>query len=609
MKLFRFSKGGIVAVLAGVVGLGIAVAYPVSATARTAQAAVGVAGTLGDVSELPALLPAADAERYRAIFTLQKEGKFAEAGAEIAKLGDRLLLGHVLAQRYLHPDYRSTYKEVYDWLAVHADHAEAKRIHALALKLRTKKDKAPRSPVVSEPRLGTSHGDPTLADRRHVSPRHRSGEGAKQLAQVERQVTQAVKSSRLDVAEATVVKAEAQRQLDRAEADELRNKVARAHFLKGNANKALALAAPAAERSRDEVPVADWTAGLAAWRLGQIDKAARHFEIVAKSSSANPWNLSAGAYWAARAHLVARRPERVVAFMQMAAAEPRTFYGLLANRFLGNESPFDWRDPPLTVEDVTLLRQNPTALRVLALIEVEQIDIAKAEVAVLISRDGATLGPAAVALAARLNLAGTQMLLSRKIIDRDSPYYLSAIYPLPHWTPDDGYQVDKAFVFAIMRHESGFNANARSRAGATGLMQLMPRTASLVAEDRSLHGKNKHKLLAPEYNIDLGQKYIRSLSGEAGIGDNLLWVIAAYNAGPGNVKTWLRQMPQRDPLLAIESIPLRETRLFVQRVAATYWIYRDRLGQDAPSLDDLVQNRWPSFAEVTPRRTAASDVR
>jgi soluble lytic murein transglycosylase-like protein len=71
---------------------------------------------------------------------------------------------------------------------------------------------------------------------------------------------------------------------------------------------------------------------------------------------------------------------------------------------------------------------------------------------------------------------------------------------------------------------------------------------------------------------------------------------AAYNGGPGNVSRWQRQIKHdNDPLLFLESIPNRETRLFVEHVLANYWIYRDQLGQATPALDAIAEGQWPTY--------------
>lgn len=80
------------------------------------------------------------------------------------------------------------------------------------------------------------------------------------------------------------------------------------------------------------------------------------------------------------------------------------------------------------------------------------------------------------------------------------------------------------------------------------------------------------------------------------VSGNLVLMIAAYNGGPGNIAKWQRNLRHNsDPLIFIESIPMRETRIFVQRVFENMWIYRARLGQDIPSLAALASGRWPTY--------------
>jgi len=77
---------------------------------------------------------------------------------------------------------------------------------------------------------------------------------------------------------------------------------------------------------------------------------------------------------------------------------------------------------------------------------------------------------------------------------------------------------------------------------------------------------------------------------------NLLFLAASYNSGPGNLARWQQAMHHNgDALLFLESIPVRETRHFVQRVLTNYWTYRNRLGQDAPSLDAIAAGNWPTY--------------
>ena len=106
----------------------------------------------------------------------------------------------------------------------------------------------------------------------------------------------------------------------------------------------------------------------------------------------------------------------------------------------------------------------------------------------------------------------------------------------------------------------------------------------------------KPDLYEPETNVTLGQHYVRYLLDQKGIENDLILTIAAYNAGPGNIESWRKKLSRiKDPVLFIESIPVRETRNFVEQVLTNYWIYQQRLGQPAPSLEAIAGGRWPVY--------------
>jgi len=163
---------------------------------------------------------------------------------------------------------------------------------------------------------------------------------------------------------------------------------------------------------------------------------------------------------------------------------------------------------------------------------------------------------------------------------------------VPHWQPRGGFAVDRALLYALMRHESGFDPDARSPAGAAGLMQLMPDTAALLG------GRHQRALFDPRINLTLGQDYVARLLGEPAVRGNLFLMVAAYNAGPGNLASWRDLDHTPDSLLFIENMLAHETRQFVQRVMASYWIYQQRLGEATSSLDAVASGRWPSYAKA-----------
>ena len=126
-------------------------------------------------------------------------------------------------------------------------------------------------------------------------------------------------------------------------------------------------------------------------------------------------------------------------------------------------------------------------------------------------------------------------------------------------------------------------------------MQLMPRTANYIG-GRKFRGQNARRLFEPEVNISLAQKYITYLMANESVGSNLILVTAAYNAGPGNLKKWQEKLKKSsDSLMFIESIPSKETRNFIERVLANFWLYRDRLGQPTPSLKSLAEGGTPMY--------------
>tara|TARA_R110002095_G_scaffold198192_1_gene177617 strand:+ start:681 stop:2621 length:1941 start_codon:yes stop_codon:yes gene_type:complete len=139
-----------------------------------------------------------------------------------------------------------------------------------------------------------------------------------------------------------------------------------------------------------------------------------------------------------------------------------------------------------------------------------------------------------------------------------------------------GNQIDTSWILAIARQESAFTPDARSPAGAMGLMQLMPRTAKETAKRAKVRYKGSHQLTEPELNLKLGSYYLASLSRRYA-GHRVL-ASAAYNAGPGRVNSWLEQRQDLPIDIWIETIPFDETRNYVQNILSFSVIYSDMLG-------------------------------
>ncbi len=575
------------------------------AVAQQIAAAPGGEGTLtaavmpgigreARVAPLPRPLSAADVDAYARALKLQADGQVAAADRELARVNDDVLKGHVLAARYLKPGAKPKYQELRAWMAEYAELPQAESIHKLATSKGVKGFGAIKAPVRGYLRgTGIDTSDDGANWEAGVFDAERGSPKARALKAKFRTL---LRKGDQAAALALITGADA-KAFERVDVDELKLALAADHFAGGRDAEAIAWATQVAERSGAEFPAAHWVAGLAQWRMGKPEDARRHFEEIANRDDASPWMVSAAAFWAARSNLVSRRPEVVNHWLEIAATYPRTFYGLLARQTLGYDTLFSWETPPFTEADADVLMRVPGTRRALALLQLGDNQGAEEELRKIYPRATKTLRQSMLVLAQ----AGGMPALALRL-GGIAPGLVNdaAAYPVPDWTPRGGWQLDKALVYAFVRQESSFNPKAKSGAGASGLMQLMPATAVSIAGQHV-----RDKLHEPELNLGLGQKYLNKLLAEEPVNGNLLMLAAAYNAGPGKLGQWLAGMKHNnDPLLFIESLPARETRAFVERVMTNFWIYRSRMGQQSPSLEAVAAGAWPLYEgfDPVPRR-------
>ncbi|MBM3523292.1 MAG: lytic transglycosylase domain-containing protein, partial [Alphaproteobacteria bacterium] len=418
---------------------------------------------------------------------------------------------------------------------------------------------------------------------------------------LKRQIHTLIRAAELDRAEGLVVAASSGRLLNDTEIDHYKTRIAAGLFARDDEKRALRLAAAAASRSGDQLPRSHWVAGLAAFGESRFVEAAGHFETLARLPKASNWDSAAAAFWAGRSHLRARNFTEVTLWFEVAAGHPRSFYGLLASRALGRPFPFNWDAPSVSAEDIAAIRRTPNGQRGLMLLLVDQPTRAEAEFARVAAESGGELQRVLLSIAMRTNMVGLLTRIGRGLVDADGRRYEATNYPIPPWQPRDGFSVDPALVYAFMRQESRFDARAVSRAGARGLMQLMPATAASV-NGSPVPAAQLHD---PVFNVTLGERYISQLLQSETVGGDLIRLMASYNAGPQTVLKWklrrdLREEDVRDDaLLAIETLPSPETRHFITRVLYSYWMYSERMGQPTPSLDAVAEGRWPTYVAPT----------
>lgn len=495
-------------------------------------------------------LAPAEAALYDRIFAAQQATDWALADRLIAELTDHRLIGHVQHQRLMHPTaYRASFTELQAWLSAHGDHPGADQVYRLA-RLR-----APAANVV--------------IDRARVAG------GLSGAIEAYRGADQPLVTGHDGYASSL--------------------RAARA-ALYGGRDDALARAEAAIAAVPGPAPAARWIAGLAAWREGNVPVARAHFAAMLAADGLTGWARSAGAYWAGRAALAEGDRAAWRGFLAEAAEHPTTFYGVLAGHALGSTAEPSWDAPDLSWAHLDALKAYPGGARALALIDVGARAMAASELRALHPRGDRLAQEAILALADHAGLPSVSLRVATAVTDAAGRPFLGSLYPIPDLAPASGWQIDRALTFAVMRQESRFDSTARSHAGATGLMQLMPRTASFVDGERSFLGTARFELMDPELNLDLGQRYLAHLLSTDLVGGDLIKLTVAYNAGYGTLRRWLDSVAHDDdPLLFLETIPVAETRAFAERVLTNYWLYRARLGQQRPSLSALVNGDWPPY--------------
>ena len=160
-------------------------------------------------------------------------------------------------------------------------------------------------------------------------------------------------------------------------------------------------------------------------------------------------------------------------------------------------------------------------------------------------------------------------------------------YPAPYRDVMKGYvsqqQLDEALVYGLIRQESRFIADIKSRAGATGLMQLMPATARWVAQKAGLKDYHWGQTTNVATNINLGTWYLKHVLDT--LDNHPVLASAAYNAGPGRARAWRADVPMEAAIYA-ESIPFNETRDYVKKVMSNASYYGQQFGQTVLSLKE-----------------------
>jgi len=344
---------------------------------------------------------------------------------------------------------------------------------------------------------------------------------------------------------------------------------------------------------------AEWMSGWISLRfLNQPKRAYNHFNNLYNNVS-YPSSLCRGAYWAGRAKEELGEKAEAIKWYNIAEKYPTVYYGQLAihskYELLGNPSlkrkvPLPER-PKITKTDVQNVIES-RSVRMAYLLASYKNESETAKDIFRYSIDEAnTRGEVATIVRVVKSLENTALTTNiTRYATYKNVFFIDDSYPVVRAINKENKNAH--LVHSIIKQESGFKVDAKSHAGASGFMQLMPKTAENVAKQMKLPYSKAKLTTDPIYNIRLGAHYIDSLINKYD-GYELL-AIAAYNAGPTNVNRWIKQY--YDPRKAknlnevidwVELISFAETRNYVQKILESAVIYKYVLKIDELNFDVL----------------------
>ncbi len=298
-------------------------------------------------------------------------------------------------------------------------------------------------------------------------------------------------------------------------------------------------------------------------------------------------------YWYGRA-LIAQGDEVAGrAYFLRIAAQPE-FYGLLAADELGGNSTLPRETYVPTEAEIDAARREAGLARALELIRlgIRTEGVKEWQYAIRYYDDPRLLAAAELA---RRNEVYDRAIATAERTVRQHNFALR--YPVPFRDVFGEYAkshgLDEAWVLGLVRQESRFITDARSSAGAAGLMQIMPRTAKFMASRMGMRNYKANRVTEVQTNVTLGTRYLKLVLDQLG---HPVLASAAYNAGPGRARRWRDATKPLEGAVYAETIPFGETRRYVKKVMANSVIYGALLETEEKSLKarlGTIQPRTP----------------
>ena len=336
---------------------------------------------------------------------------------------------------------------------------------------------------------------------------------------------------------------------------------------------------------------AEWMAGWIALRdLKRSALARKHFSNML-SAVKSPVSLARGEYWMGRAFEASKNKTESRRWYRMAARRITTIYGqLAAGRLKKDALPALPLENAPTLNEMDGIRKNELFQMAKLLQQAGQNELTDVFAARLVA-DAKTpeqTTALAYALAEDLQRPDLAVNIARRA-RANGTYIVSLGYPV--WDLKHDERAEQALVLSIIRQESNFSTDAVSPAGARGLMQILPSTAKQIARRKKKKFSAQMLNSNPDFNVEMGSAYFADMLKR--FDGSYILAVAAYNAGPTNVRKWMKTMGKPDERLDaidwIERIPFGETRNYVQRVLENLHIYRRNLNYPETELDSWRQ--------------------
>lgn len=537
-------------------------------------------------SELPSILSDEDAEIYEQIFALQSKEKIDAAIKLDKKLTDDLLMNEVLYQRYTSKTYRTKGTEIQNWMTKYYNMPGAERMVKLGKikKTTTRSAKMPRT--INGKSIETAQSETWTAKKY-------TGETDKKITQFKKAIRKGSTKTARNLLEERAFK----KKLTESDYGRLAGRLSFIYYTNGEYELAKKWGFIAAD-AKSEYGL--WAMGLLYFKEEKYKESQKYFSEILKLQQINDARKTEAAFWAGRAAEHNDDKKSAKKYWKIGAEHPMAFYGALSSIMLGYVPYYEFFETDSTDEDIEELSGTKYGKRALALLQIKQKARAEEYLKLLITSDASDKLLHAVNSVStnyglpRVSMQVAGVVRDRGIMEIDSDIIYSAQYPLPDWEPLGGWSIDRALLFAITKQESGFKTNAKSGAGANGVMQLMPGTAKLVARSQKM-SMSDIDMSNPEHNMFLGQQHIVDLLAHPNINNNIVKMLASYNAGMGMMTKFEKTFDTSDPLLYIESFPAYETRGYIKRVMSNLWLYRAKLEQPLTTMRDLADGKWPLY--------------